>query len=95
VWKLYSGDEGLFRFPGDLEFDFFFAFPALMREVESRACRYVNPFSGDLDLEALAIFDCIGKPPQLLDELVRWIVLFNIALALAHVPCLLILVQEM
>jgi hypothetical protein len=78
-----------------LEFNFFLAVSALMCEVEICARWHVNPLAGDLDFEALAIFDRIGKPPQLLDELADWIVFFDVALPLVHVLCLHIPVQEM
>ena len=53
-----------------------------MLDIVGGANRDGYPFTGDLNLEALLVFQSIGKPPELFDEVWQWLAFFDIVIGL-------------
>ena len=55
-----------------------------MLDVVFGADRHRNALAGNLDFEALAGLQGVGKAAKLVDELVQWIVLLNVSARLGR-----------
>ncbi len=60
---------GRFGRPLYLKLDLLFVFPSFVLDIAGGANRDRYPFARDLNLEASALLQGIGKPPQFLDKL--------------------------
>ncbi len=69
-----------FRRPLELELDFLFVLAAFVLDVDRRVGWDGHPDPSNLNSKSLALFDAIGEPPQLRDELPGRIVFLDIAL---------------
>jgi hypothetical protein len=67
--------------PLDLEFDLFAVFAALVLNVVAGASWNEDALACDLDVEPFAFLECVGKPPQLLDEFADRVSFLDIAFA--------------
>src|SRR5688572_5336903 len=65
--------------PLELELDFLLPVAALVLEVDDGIRRNADPLAGDLDLEAPALLNRIRQAAQLGDELLRRVILLDVA----------------
>lgn len=61
--------SGRFCGPLDLKLDFLLALFSFMLDVVDGVSGNRDPFAGNLDVEALALFQCVREAPKLLNEL--------------------------